>query len=362
MTESPVDPPLQPSLTVRAGRFWSKHRTLLWGLHSVWALATGIAVIVLAHERYSFIPWLAAFLAFTWATTMYFGRQTSMVAAEDIAADERAHHEARVHSPGLVEEVSSYLTRIFYQETLFFLLPFYAYSTVMRSWNVLFLGLLGGLALFSCMDVAFDRWLRTKIVFGMIFFATVTFAALNLLVPLVLHTNPALAVRLATVIAVGTAIPLALRGGAGGRGARWRLALSAVLVLGIPIMLPALVPPVPIRMVSATFANEIERSTLELIEPLQDNVSAGHLGGRLVVRAQVFAPTSIPARVTIEWKRNGESIRTSREVAVTANEGGFRIWDGWVPTTGAVQPGEYQVVLRTRGRRVFGVVGITVTQ
>ena len=78
--------------------------------------------------------------------------------------------------------------------------------------------------------------------------------------------------------------------------------------------------------------------------------------------AQVFAPTSIPARVTIEWKRNGQVIRTSREVAVTAHGGGFRIWDGWAPGPGAIQAGEYQVVLRTAGRRVFGVVGITVTE
>lgn len=351
-----------PSIKVRAARFWSKHRSLLWGLHSVWALITGIVVIVLAHEQYGFIPWLAAFLAFTWASTMYFGRQTSKAAAEDIAADEDVRGENRVHSPGLVEEVSSYLTRIFYQETLFFLLPFYAYSAVIRSWNVVFLGLLAGLALFSCLDVAFDRWLRTKIVFAMVFFATVTFAALNMLLPMALHTNPALAVKLSALIAVAVSIPLALRGMSESRAARWRLVLAAILVLAIPLALPALVPPVPIRMISATFANDIGRSTLVLTDSLDTEVTAARLEGRMVVLVRVFAPITIPARVTIEWKRDGQSIRTSREVRVEAHDGGFRLWDGWAPTSGVVEPGDYSVVLRTAGRRVFGVARITVTE
>lgn len=360
--EVDVPGPTDGSLRARGANFWRTHRTLLWSLHSVWALFTGVVVIVLARERYGFIPWVVVFLAVTWASTMYFGRRTSKDAAEDIAADEDEHQENRVRTPGLAEEVSSYLTRTLYQETLFFLLPFYVYSAVMWSWNVAFVGLLAGLAIFSCIDLVFDRWLRTRPVFGLIFFATVAFAALNLLLPIVLHREPALSTRLAAILSVASSIPLALRGAADSRGAAWRLAAAGIVILGIPIAMPALVPPVPIRMESATFANEIDRSTLTLTEPLQDDVSASRLGGRLVMLAQVFAPTSIPARVTIEWKRNGQVIRTSREVAVTAHGGGFRIWDGWAPGPGAIEAGEYQVVLRTAGRRVFGVVGITVTE
>lgn len=59
----------------RFRRFWQKHRTLFWTLHSVWALATGVGVIVLARERYGFVPWVLLFLGLTWLSTLYFGRK-----------------------------------------------------------------------------------------------------------------------------------------------------------------------------------------------------------------------------------------------------------------------------------------------
>jgi len=54
--------PETPSFRERARRFWQRPRTLFWMVHSVWAPATGIAVLVLAHERYQFVPFILAFL------------------------------------------------------------------------------------------------------------------------------------------------------------------------------------------------------------------------------------------------------------------------------------------------------------
>ncbi len=65
-----------------------RYARLLWGLYSAWALLSGIAVLVLAHNRYGFLRWVVLFLALTWGSML-----------------------------------------VMYQETLFFLLPFYFYST-----------------------------------------------------------------------------------------------------------------------------------------------------------------------------------------------------------------------------------------
>jgi len=84
------------------------------------------------------------------------------------------------------------------------------------------------------------------------------------------------------------------------------------------------------------------------------------VSGTLVVLAEVFAPSALPADVRLEWWRDGELLRVSREVAITAHAEGFRVWDAWHPTSGSVLPGHYRVVLRTGGRRVFGVATITI--
>ncbi len=303
-----------------------------------------MVLVVLARERYHLVPWSAVFLALAWTSTLYFGRAAA-VAGEP---------------PGLVHEVASWITRVLYQETLFFLLPFYAYSTVVRSPNVGFLVLLGALAVLSCIDMLFDRWLRTRPVFSLLYFAVVAFAAINLLLPLLLGVRPRFAAPVAALLAVGSAAPLARHAARRGWGARLRLAAAAVVVLGVPVGMPGLIPPVPLRLENATFGSGFDRSTLTLADTLADHVAPAAAGGSLYVVVEVFAPRALPTNVQLEWWRNGALLRLSREVGITAHAAGFRVWDGWHSPGGAVPAGRYRVVLRTTGRRVFGVATLTV--
>ncbi len=339
----------------RVRDFWGRHRTLFWTLHTTWALATGTFVAVMARERSELVLWVVLFLALTWTSTLFFGGE----AAE---ASRREEEEAEAHGgpPGLVHEVTSYLTRILYQETLFFLLPFYAYSTVLRSPNVGFLVLLGGLALFSCIDLLFDRWLRTRAAFRPVFFAIVAFAALNLLLPLVFALGPRIATPVAAIVAVGGAVPLATRALPGGLWPRLGLVFAAVAILAVAIGFPSLVPPVPIRIESATFATDIDRETLTPADTLRSPASTEVVGGSLVVLVEVFAPSQVPARVRLEWRRDGETVRVSRPIDIVAHRSGFRVWDRWRAPAGHVPPGRYQVVLRTQGDRLFGVATLRV--
>ncbi len=335
------------SLRAGAGRFWVRHRSLFWMLHSAWALASGVAVLLLARERYHFVPWVMLFLGLTWVSTFMFGR---------------AGTREQGGNPRLVWEVASYLTRVLYQETLFFLLPFYAYSMVLRSPNVLFVGLLAGLAVLSCIDLLFDRWLRTRPLFALTFFAIVAFATLNLLLPLAARVPPSVAAPAAALLAVGSAAVLALRVGGAGRRPHLLLAAVGVLLLGAVLGLPQLIPPVPLRLERARFAAGIDRGTLALRNPLRAHATSALVGHELVVLFDVFAPTAVPATVQVEWSRDGALLRLSRNVAITAHAGGFRVWDGWHPASGAVSPGRYRVVLETTGKRVFGVARITIEE
>jgi len=380
----PPSPTPGPSQIRRIRAFWLRHRTLFWILHSVWALFWGVVVIVLAHERYGFVPWVLVFLGLTWGSTLFFGRRIQGAGArrsEDtpdgdpalpapvpeeespapVHAPGSAPSKSHLAPPGFLDEVASYLTRIIYQETLFFLFPFYAYSTVPGSPNVAFLILLGGLAVFACLDLAFDRLLRSSPVFGMVFFATVAFAAFNLVLPLLLSIPPRFSAPTAGILAVGSAVPLALRSAAGrGLGFRIRVGLAAAFILALAVGVPRLIPPVPLRMQDAFFGPDIDRSTLALTDTLAGPVPASRLPKGPVVVVRVFAPSVVPTVVHVEWRRNGQTVRTSREIQVTAHYTGFRVWDSAPPGPRGTLPGTYQVILWTPGHRVFGVAELRV--
>ena len=91
-----------------------------------------------------------------------------------------------------------------------------------------------------------------------------------------------------------------------------------------------------------------------------ERVSAADVGDALFVLVAVFAPTALPATVQLEWWRDSELLRVTREIGITANTASFRVWDAWRPQSGTVSPGRYRVVLRTVERRVFGVATLTV--
>ncbi len=305
-------------------------------------------VIWLARERYGFVPWVVLFLALTWLSTLYFGRRTSTAPRGVKGAGDAAE------TPGVAEEATSYVTRTMYQETLFFLLPFYAYSTVIGEPSMAFVGLLGVLAVLSCIDLLFDRWLRSSLAIRLVFFALVTFAAVNLLIPILLPVGPMVGARVAAGVAVLAALPLALQGERPSRSKKALLGGAAAAFLAVTLALPQLVPPVPLRLQSATFAPAIDRGTLAVADTLRGSAPSRVLPEGLFVLFEVFAPTIVPTDVTVRWERDGEVLREGRSIEITAHELGFRIWDAWRPQADVIAPGQYRVVMETRGRRVFG--------
>jgi hypothetical protein len=344
---------------------------MFWMLHSAWALASGAAIAYLSHERYHLVGWVALALALTWASTLYFGRSVAAVNVanretperRDQAGDNRAADVSTADAPPtLAHEVTSYVTRVMYQETLFFLIPFYAYSTVALSPNVMFLALLGVLAVFSCIDIPFDRWLRTKPVFGFAFFAVVAFAALNLLLPLTFGLRVRYATPLSSLVAIAVAAPLAIRSAGRGVYARRKLATASLLLLVITLGFPVFIPPVPLRLLNATFAPTIDRETLTLADPLPAITTPASVGTTLVVLVHIFAPTNLPASVKLVWKRDGVILRTSRDMDIVAHTTGYRTWDSWRPPTGAAPPGQYEVVLQTVSGRVIGEAKLTIRE
>ena len=289
-----------------------KYARLLWALHSAWALISGIAVLILAHNRYGFARWVVLFLALTWGSTLFVSR---------VGASSRALRFAH----GLV----SYLTRAMYQETLFFLIPFYFYSATFRSWNFLYVVLLTALAVLSCFDMLFDRLLREHRWFAIGFFAFVSFSALQFFLPLLLRTRIENGEVLAATIAFLAALLLSQRWRdlADGRRLAAAAVVFAIVLAGVYVLRP-LLPPVPLRMTALRFSGELDHRTLNAPATFTNEIPRSALRrGRIYAVATVFSPERIPARVQMSFVQNGKVLRVSRTVDLTTRPEGFRVWD-----------------------------------
>jgi len=318
-----------------------RYARIFWMAHSAWALFTGIVVLVLAHNRYGFLKWVVLFLALTWASTLVISRYASFFNTPKMR-----------FAQGFV----SYLTRVMYQETLFFLLPFYFYSTTFPSWNSAFVVLLAGLAVLSCFDLLFDRLLRERKAFALGFFAVVTFSALVFFLPLLLGVRIHHAGFLAAVMAFLAAIPLAYS---------WRELLSfrvmarlvvalALVVAGARLIRPA-VPPVPLRLMKLRFAPLIDTSTLRLAKELPARISTAELGaGRLYAVATIFSPTQLTASVSIRFVHDGKATRPNRTVDLVAHPRGFRVWSVMRSGPRGFAPGIYQAEVWTGEGQLIG--------
>ncbi len=337
------------ALSARVESLHQRYSRAFWVGHSIWALFTGSVVLVLAHNRYGYLPWVILFLTLTWASTLFFSRFA-------LLGSSRAARLAR----GFV----SYLTRIMYQETLFFILPFYFYSTTFPSWNSAYVVALAGLAVFSCVDIPFDHLLRTSRPFALGFFGIVTFSALQFFLPLVLTLQIHQGSYLAALLALLAAVPLAYP---------WRelrqpmtlgriAAALAVAMLAVRLLLPV-IPPVPLRLAKVRFAAALDPRTIQApVEYTRQIPRSVLAGGRLYAIVSVFAPSRLPATITLRFVRDGQVLRTSRSVNLVAHSRGFRVWDTMRPGPEGFVPGMYTLEVWTGDGQLLGRATVEVTE
>lgn len=334
---------LKHGLWTRISLLHARYARVFWTLHSIWALFTGVVVLVLAHNRYGYIRWVVLFLALTWASTLFFSRFSRASSAPTFR-----------FAQGFV----SYLTRIMYQETLFFLLPFYFYSTSFPSWNALYVLFLAALAVFSCFDIPFDRALRSSRAFALGFFVIVTFSALIFFFPLLARVRTHHGLYLAALLSFLAALPLALRFSELREGRKLgAVLLVLLLMLGLVRLARPLIPPVPLRLAKLRFTSQLDPRTLRTGKEYEREIPKGELqSGRLYAVATVFSPVPLPTSLVIRWQEGGRTLRSSRAVEVMAHARGFRVWDGLNLQRFALAPGRYRVEVWTAEGQLVGKV------
>ena len=94
-----------------------------------------------------------------------------------------------------------YATQMVHQESLFFIIPFFAITTTWNSGQALFTGLLGAAALVSLIDPLYYRWLAPRRWVYLGFHALTLFAVLLTALPIILHLSTPQSYQLALAVA-----------------------------------------------------------------------------------------------------------------------------------------------------------------
>jgi hypothetical protein len=235
------------------------------------------------------------------------------------------------------------------QNALSFVLPFYVLSTTWTSMNLLFTLALGAAGVASCFDAFMrDRVLRTP-AFAAIFVGVALFAALQLMLPVLTSVAPRytvlLAGALAGLAATSLLVPL--------RTAPRRAVMRMLLVAGIGALLARtalpLIPPAPLRLVSATFARG--RVGLDPVQPIT-RLAAGDL-----VPAYVFVSVEAPRGVveSVRLHVDDGAAHQSRPLGIEGGRaGGYRLWTRVRPAL----PGLVRATVRTLGGQIVGRVDV----
>jgi hypothetical protein len=317
-----------------------RHETLLWWLHSGWALAFGVGVLWLGARNYAWLRVTYAYVAFIWIASFALPR---LLRSPRIPAT--------WHRP--LQLAVNYFVKNFYQQLLFFVLPVYWASTTPGARNSWFVVLVAASAVLSTFDVVYDRYVSVKRHLTAVFFGFNLFACVNVVLPVLWSVSTATALRISAGLAILAMVSIAVeRPGLRPRSAAAGLLLGVLAVAALVEFGRPLIPPAPLRIVRADFGGEVQRQPPVIPRPLT-RLDEG-FAGRLYVVTAISAPLGLRDRVRHAWSVDGERIMESPPYEVTGGRAqGYRLW-----TSAVLKPVRVGSVVRvdveTEGGQLIG--------
>lgn len=268
-----------------------------WWLHSVWALAFGVGVMIVARQGLQFADKILIVLGLSWL--LMFIALRFIVGPSNRSADERFTRKG-------VRMLTNYVVKNLYQQMFFFLVPLYASSATwsFASWNWWLAPVLLACGILSTMDLVFDNFIMERRWIASTMYGFAMFGVLNLILPLVFGmehllslliaaaaTAPAVALlnfRLRQVVSANGLIAIILSGGA----------LMAVAWFG-----RTLVPPAPMSLVSAAVGHGSPGS-YECLPGAKSSMRADRLE-QLRCGSVVTEPGGLRDEIVHVWRHRG---------------------------------------------------------
>jgi hypothetical protein len=228
-------PPEQPSLFRRLVR-------KAWWLHSGFALAFGVGVMLFARAGLAYADKVMIALFASWALMF--------IALRFIVGPANRREHEHVVRKG-VRVATNYVIKQFYQQMFFFLTPLYASSA---TWSVASLNwwlapLLLVCAVVSTMDLVFDNFIMERRLLASAMYGLAMFAMLNVMLPLLLgvdHLTGLIVAAAATPASVAL-LSFSLKQVLSPQGALLTIGMTGALVAAVFYGRVA-IPPAPLAM------------------------------------------------------------------------------------------------------------------
>lgn len=255
-----------------------------------------------------------------------------------------------------------YVTQMIHQESYFFVLPFFFFTTTWNSGQPVFIGVLALAALASIIDPLYFRWLGVRQLLLMAFHTLALFAVLLTALPVILHLTTLQTYQLATATTVVLALPTLIRTVRNDN--RWRgLVRLLAIIAGLSITLwfaRYWVPPATLWLTDVHVTHTLD-STSKLPGIGISGMSESQLRQQgLYAYTAIRAPRGLAEQVFHVWVRNGEEVDRIALQITGGREGGYRTWShkSVFPDPAA---GRWQVRVVTEGGQLIGVVRFDVT-
>lgn len=272
----------------------------LWWLHSMWALAFGIGVMVYARRGLAHADKLMLFLGASWV--LVFLALRFIVGPGNVSPDDRLHKKG-------LRLATNYVIKNLYQQMFFFLVPFYFASATwsLQSTNWWLAPLLLVCAVLSTMDLVMDNFVMQRRTVAALLYGVCLFGVLNLILPIAFgmrHSDVLLVSAAATAPAVAL-LTFSVRSVVSARGLVLTGAATALLTLG-GWYGHEFVPPTPLAMAKAAVSYGTEGSR-EIVGEQHDTIPlgpAGELDG-LRCATVLTQPGGLHDDIEHVWRRAG---------------------------------------------------------
>ena len=257
--------------------------------------------------------------------------------------------------------VLKFATQLVHQESLFFVLPFFIFSTSWDTGQAVFTGLLALAALVSIIDPIYYNRLSQRRWLYLAFHSLTLFAVLLTALPIIVHLTTAQSYQLAAGItlllsfpSLSQTVPLQ---------SLWRVPLLALMLLSLGATMWAAqlwIPPATLRLTDMSVCTELDRATRTPGDAVDTLTTDSLARDGLFAYTAIHAPRGLAERVYHVWRHEGQEVdRISLEIH-GGREAGYRAWS-YKRQFPPDPTGRWQIKVVTEGGQLLGMQRFQVT-
>jgi hypothetical protein len=226
----------------------------------------------------------------------------------------------------LPPELVSFATQMVHQESLFFVIPFFCFTTVWHSGQMVFTGVLITSALISIVDPIYYHWLARRRWLYFIYHGVTIFAVSLTALPIIFQLPTPQAYLYSLLLAVVLTLPNVAQSL---QLVWWRrifVILSLTMsVISFGLLIRPWVPPATLWLTEVAITDQVnteDRSPVNIFT----SVGVAQLRNGIYAYTAIHAPRGLHERIYHVWTLNDEVIDKVALDISGAREAGYRSW------------------------------------